>query len=502
MMISLFVFLISLLSSPAYAQEDTWYAPAARDQVDMDRMLIPMGKGSVFVPTMTNSLAEPVYIVYSEGRKVASSETGKSTLLRPGTYEVRIGSGTIEQMTSRTVEVREGHTTLIRPDWTGLIIDVIDETRSSVRKSYELFSLSDQQNYGIGYGIDEELGEELKTWLLKPGIYKIVKTGQSFTTTVNFATIRLFPGELVKYTLVVDSETGNFIGFGILGASSRQIRLRNWTLRSEINGNFIFNYANTLARRRQRDFSFSAQSYNTARYTSPRFHNLLARVILEEGLTRQQGESFRKFIDKIELRGTYIYRFVAWMGPYIRFTLDSKFFATRHYFDKARDYVKVNAAGDTVEVVRNATEVTLSPSFFPLVFKEGIGGNLVLYKSLRLNVNLRAGYGARQTYVRDSYRLSDDRSRIIPLKRSGLTGIEVLLIGNTQIARNVTADSEFDMLMPEWSPDTWVYDWETRIRTFLSKQVSLDYNIYVRRQEDTAEIQSEHRVLIRFSYVL
>ena len=64
------------------------------------------------------------------------------------------------------------------------------------------------------------------------------------------------------------------------------------------------------------------------------------------------------------------------------------------------------------------------------------------------------------------------------------------------------ADSEFDMLMPEWSPDTWVYDWETRIRTFLSKQVSLDYNIYVRRQEDTAEIQSEHRVLIRFSYVL
>ena len=501
-MSNLLIFLIALLSTSVHAQEQTWHAPSAREQLGRDPTLIPIGKGSVFVPAMTNSLAEPVYIVYSEDREATSSETGKSILLKPGAYEVRVGSGTIEQMTSRMVEVREGHTTLIKPDWAGLIIDVIDETRSSVRESYEFFSLSDQQNYGIGYGIDEELGEELKTWLLKPGIYKIVKTGQSFTTTVNFATIRLFPGELVKYTLVVDSETGNFIGFGILGTSSRQIRLRNWTLRSEINGNFIFNYANTLTQRGARDFSLSGQWYNTARYTTARFHNLLARVILEEGLTRQQGESWRKFIDKIELRGTYIYRFVPWMGPYVRFTLDSKFFGTRHYFDKGRDYARMDAAGDTVEVVRNATEVTLSPSFFPLVLKEGIGGNLVLYKSLRLNVNLRAGYGARQAYVNDSYRLSDDRSRIIPLKRSDLTGIEVLLIGSTQIARNITADSEFDMLMPAWSPDAWVYDWETRIRTFLSKQISLDYNIYVRRQENTPDVQSEHRILLRFSYVL
>jgi len=170
-MMNLLMLLIALLSTPAYGQEKTWYAPPSREQLGRDPTLIPIGKGAVFVPTMTNALVEPVYTVYSKSQEATSSETGKSVLLLPGIYEVRIGSGTIEQMTSRTVEVREGHTTLIKPDWAGLIIDVIDETRSSVRESYELFSLSDQQNYGIGYGIDEELGEELKTWLLKPGIY-------------------------------------------------------------------------------------------------------------------------------------------------------------------------------------------------------------------------------------------------------------------------------------------------------------------------------------------
>ncbi|RKY70699.1 MAG: hypothetical protein DRP97_03305 [Candidatus Latescibacterota bacterium] len=482
------------LCGTVQAQQETWDAQPARVQVDRDPTIVPMGKGAIFVPSMTNPIAEPMVSIYQNGRLITSAKTGNSVLVEPGKYEVRVGSGTIAQTMTRTVEVDEGHVTLLDPDWCGLVIDVIDEKRTSVKESYELFYQSKLENYGIGYGVDEELGEELRTWLLKPGLYKIVKTGQSFYTTVNFATVRLFPGELVKYTLVVDSETGNFIGFGVLDETSRQTRLRNWKIRSEINGSFLLNFQNTATEKDQYTLQFLTEWYNYARYTTI-YHNFFTRFIIEGGMSRRRGESFRKYGDKVELKSSYSYRFFQRVGPYVRFAFDTKLFSSKHYFDKEQDYV--NAQGDTV---RAASGAKLSPSFFPLHLKEGIGASLSICKSLRLNASLRAGYGARQTFVRDSYLLIGDK--LTPMKESHLTGMEVLLTSDARVTSRIAINSEFDMLMPKSDPNAWVYDWENRIRMFLTKWMSLDYTLDLFREEGVDELQSEHRILVRFSFVL
>jgi len=481
------------LCASAQAQQETWDAQPARVQLDRDPTIVPVGKGAIFVPSMTNPIAEPLYSIYQHGRLVTSAKTGNCVLAEPGAYEIKIGSGTIAQTMTRTVEVDEGHVTLLEPDWCGLVIDVIDETRTSVKESYELFYQSNLENYGIGYGVDEELGEELRTWLLKPGLYKIVKTGQSFYTTVNFATVRLLPGELLKYALVVDSETGNFIGFGILDETSQETKIKNWKLRSEINGSLLFNLQNTATEKDQYTLQFLTEWYNYVRYITLT-HNFFSRFIIEEGLSRQRGETFRKYGDKVELKSSYAYRFFQRVGPYVRFAFDSKLFSSKHYFDKRQDYV--NAQGDTV---RDASDVRLSPSFFPLHLKEGIGASLAIRKSLRLNASLRAGYGARQTFVRESYLLSGNT--LTPMKESHLTGMEMLLTGDARVTARIAINSEFDMLMPSNDPKAWVYDWENRVRMFLTRWVSLDYTLDLFREEGVDELQSEHRILLRFSYL-
>ncbi|RMH73605.1 MAG: hypothetical protein D6675_02190 [Gemmatimonadetes bacterium] len=482
--------------------ENTWDAPPAYRQVEMDPTLVPIGKGAIFVPTMTTSLAEPVYLVYTNETLVAEARTGTSVLVEPGRYQVKVGSGTIEQMITRTVDVEEGHTSLILPDWAGLVINVIDETRTPIKESYELFYQSNLENYGLGYGVDEELGEELTTWLLKPGLYKVVKPGESFNTTRNFATLRLLPGELVRYTLVLDDENQNFIGFGILDEGTRQINIEDWKIRSEINGNFILNYfQNTESQRKEYNFTLTAQWFNQLRYITD-LHNAFVRIILDEGLSFEKGESIRKYVDRIELKATYIYRFWEKVGPYLNLALDSKFFETNAYFDSPRDVYRLNTGGDTTHIYTAAESVRLSPAFFPLTLKEGVGFNWIIAKSARLNLNLRSGFGARQTFVHQSYLLNDSQTQLKPLQKSTLTGLEMLMIGDSRIARRVQFNTEFDLLLPESDTQTWVYDWDNRVRVTLSKYISLDYNLLIKKEEAIPDVQSEHQVLIRLSYVL
>ena len=82
----------------AVSQESTWASPSIEIQLQMDDVIVPVGKGAVFVPSMTDPDNEPVCGVLSKGRIVQDSKTGHRILLAPGTYTVVYGSGTKEQM--------------------------------------------------------------------------------------------------------------------------------------------------------------------------------------------------------------------------------------------------------------------------------------------------------------------------------------------------------------------------------------------------------------------
>ncbi len=492
-------FLAVLFVAFAAADESSWSAPPGRVQLAEDPQLIPKGKGMLFVPMMSVPHGnEPSYQIYrEEGKLVGSASPGSGMLLPPGNYRVRIGSGAISQKMKKTVEVVEGSSTLLKPDWSALVIDVIDQTRTPVSESYELYQEETQENFGQGFGIEEERGEKVRTWILKPGVYHVVKVGESFSTIRKFS-VRLEPGKLVQRDLVYNASSGNFIGFyarPMLPYGTARIA-RNVTSQTELSGSTLFHTSQNTAGEDMSSTSLSLQVFNRTRYsTEQHFANL--RLIFEEGATQEGDKGFHKSIDKLELRGTYIYRVSTAFGPYMRGVLNTKLFSDDITFERPfeGDFIMYGARNDTLT---NPAEVTLSPAFFPLRLRQGIGINSQLVRSFALNADVRLGFGARQTYVSDSFELSNERSAT-QLQNAFSRGFEAVFITDARLAKSISLDSEFDILIPGGNRDDWVFSWQNRLRIFLTSFINLDLVGDLEREETLKRLQGREQILLRFS---
>ena len=485
-------------------QETTWESTPISTQLEMDDILIPFGKGAIFCPSMTDPDNEPVYGVLQEGKMVQDSRTGHRIPLIPGIYTVVVGSGTLDQLIKKKVRVEEGATSLLKVDWSGLVIDVINESRTPVREYYEIFSIDTGDSYGIGQGVEEGMDEEIFTWLLPPGRYKIVKPGDNINAVVNFGTISLMPGELVHANLVIDSKSGDFLGFGYL-TDVRQVTRsdKKWRTRSELAGNTLLHYTPSSETGIESQASFTAtfQWLSDARYENGR-HIIPVWSNLEEGLSMEDDKVLRKYIDKGELRLTYIYRFSDFLSPYIRVGAETRFFSTYHRFEEPTDYIQVDSKGDTMQVVRGVNEVKLGKGFSPAYFKQGVGVTSILIKSLPVNLNLRSGYGIRRTIPGNAYIYNSDTNVLAPIIKTDTTGMEFLLLGDIRLGRYIILNSEFDILMPESKRKTWIYDVENRLRLNLTSNVSILFTMEYWKDENVETVQSRYQTLLRFSKYL
>ena len=73
---------------------------------------------------------------------------------------------------------------------------VVNETFLPFRGTYELIRMSTREDFGIGFGADEQLGEATRVWVLPPGLYKLIRAGGTYRDRTNFATVRLEAGRL------------------------------------------------------------------------------------------------------------------------------------------------------------------------------------------------------------------------------------------------------------------------------------------------------------------
>lgn len=493
-----------LVTSIAAAQETTWESPPVSTQLEMDDTIVPFGKGAVFCPAMTDPDNEPVYSVMRDGQSLQDTRTGHRIPLEPGTYTVLIGSGTIDQMMKKRVRVVEGATTFVKPDWSGLVINVINESRADIREYYELFSLDTGFSYGIGQGVEEGMDEKLFTWLLPPGRYKIVRPGDNINAVINFGTIRLMPGELAHANLVIDAKTGDFRGFGYL-TDVRQVGGRSsvWQVRSELSGNALLNYIPSSEAGSETNASFTAtmQWLTDARYESGN-HIIPVWSNFEEGLSMDEDKDITKYIDRTELKITYIYRLSDILSPYLRIAGETRIFPTYQRFKEPDDYVEVDAAGDPVRTVTDAQEIKLGRSLAPVYFKEGFGLTSILVKSLPVNLHLRTGYGLRSTLPGGAMIYNSETKILSPILKTETTGIEFLFLGDIRLGRYIIFNSEFDLLMPESKRDTWIYDCENRLRLNLTSNVSLLFTMEWWKDENVDTTQTRYQTLLRFSKFL
>ena len=322
---------------------------------------------------------------------------------------------------------------------------------------------------------------------------------------MNFATVRLLPGELIQYTIVMDSDTKNFIGSGILLSEIAKPGITNWTTYGALYGSFTLNRANDVtSKEKQTTMAFVAQLDYNLKYSTHR-HFFLSRGLIEEGWNMQHKQNlFRSYLDNIRLKNTYILYFLSGLGVYGRFFLETNLFETTHYYDEPRTVFLYDKNGNLKQQLYKVREVVVSPFFSPLELKEGIGINFSLIRSLRANFNVRVGMGYRQNFNRRLYTQSADNDTVFFEKSSAyLRGPEASVIGNYRIFRNIMITSELDVLIPSGSNNELVYDWENNLNYRLSKNISIDYTLRIKRDPTIISyVQTQHILLLRYSFVL
>ena len=490
-------------ASTLLADGDDWPAGTVGRQLDRDTTLVPFGKGALFVPALTNPLDEPPVTVARAGQRVAEGTTGTRIILSPGTYEVRLGSGAVDQRLRYQASVEEGHTTIIPVSWGGLSVHVVDEAYGSLRTSYELIRVDDREYMGIGFGTDEQAGEPVSTWVLRPGLYKIVRLGDTYRARRDFATVRLVGGYHTHFLLVLNEETGEFAGGGEV-PEDELFRPREGLSGSLVFGGDVSFNSRSGVPGVNDGLYFAFRGFVDARAALELFdHPLALRLQVEEGQTKGPALPWQKSNDRVDLVGLYIYRLKRWIGPYVRLGAETNILPGSRSFEAPTAYNVVDAGGTYLRTDTNSA-VDLSPSFGLTTIKEGLGINVRVFKSLFAETNVRTGVGARHRIARDLLEeLAPSRPTFRQVESDNQIGVELTVLAVARLTRWVLVNLELDSLVPFDGLDNTVLEIEASVALKLTSYVSINYVIrYLRDRAIFEKDPFEQDVLLRFSLEL
>jgi hypothetical protein len=487
---------------------ETWDSPPPREQLELDGTLIPPGKGAVFVPSMTDPRLEPPWLVVRDGSILQTVAPGRRAILDPGIYEIRLGSGVMAERFRRRVLVKEGLTTVVPATWSAVVIQVVDERSTPFRGSYELLRLPERRNLGMGLGADVELGEEVRTWILEPGAYLLIRAGGSPQARRDFYSFRVLPGEQVNLSLVMSREDGSFLGAGqVEPVGSKSLLPKDWRIHLVLGADAEFNRRSDMVGFPSGNgFTLGGYFDFLAQY-KPLKHYLYLRLKLEEKQIKVPSQPFQKDLDEVKLDALYVYRVLPWLGPYVRVGAATSLFPGTTYLDEATEVREVDANGAPIgSLGTHKGQYQLSPSLSPSELKAGAGLGFLVTGSYWFDANIRVGIGGRALYTRGLLTASafTDTPRRLDVRRRGnayQVGAEATFVGSLRITRWVLATTELDVLEPfsDWAHP--IIDWDSNVGIRLASFVSVNYIFRLVDDRDRSDrLQTEHRVLLRFSW--
>ncbi|HWM87193.1 MAG TPA: ABC-type transport auxiliary lipoprotein family protein [Kofleriaceae bacterium] len=489
-------------------------------QLLRDDTAMPVGKGAIFAPSLAGGDREPLVTVNRNGRLITGkAKLGKRIIVDPGDYQIRVGSGAGNQQLTRKVRVAAGKTTVVPPGWAGLDVAVVDESFVPFRGTYELIRMESREDFGLGFGVDEQLGEVTRVWVLPPGLYKIIRSGGTYRDRTDFATVRLEAGRLTRFTLVVDRDDGSFLGAGEndpdtdlaidVGDAQSSADQRRWLFRAVVGGDLNLRRTDEIGEQEGWRVSFRAFFDGSARLLAGR-HLWHTQLELEEGQTRlPDQDTFQSDADRLFFHTIYTYELLSWFGPYARAGLETKLLPRYENFDTPEDVIVVDEDGMPVRTLDDVRRVKLGSTFAPLSLKEGAGGNFRLLRTRFAELDLRLGFGGRQTIANELYVFEEDLTggpgRLIPVVDSSVEGLEGTLVGLGRITRFITVSTELDGLVPVKGEDLVVVTSRNQVNVRLASFLSLNYRFNLTRDPNLGigtDVRTEHDVQLRFSFVV
>jgi len=508
-------------AAPAHAQDVfSWVASHPAQQLAADPTVIPVGQGAIFVPTITGAEHEPPATVVA-GDEVHSISVGSRALFPPGPYVVVVSSGSPAQGVSVAIEVVEGETTVVPVQWGAVRIEVVDDHRVPHRGAYEIIRADTRQPVGTGFGADTLQGEILQTWLLAPGLYRIVRVGRSVRALRDYVTVYIPEGGFVRYRVVQDADTGDFLGGGVLLPEEIADDGRNtrW-FRSVVVG-----FDGAVASNRN-----VVGAFNQTQYTANGFIDAQAafadgphRVTLvaqaDEGFSqvRPQDADPQPLIRGTDrLRGDALYTWAirGALGPYVRGSAQSRAFASEVLATEDTTFVTTLLDGSTASdsVLANETFRIAAP-WEPTLFRQGVGLNTVfLEKARSMNFNFRLGLGSRQNLYDGALVLDDTAStseveyKAIPSFNE--VGFESTVVATMRLPGWVVYATDVELFAPFTAVEdglrqTLAASWRNTLSLRLTRNLSMNYFVNIDLEPQVIDsAQVEQSVLLRASWEL
>jgi len=202
-----------LLPSPLLAGDTpyAWGAPSAQSQLYSDTTPVPVGKGALFVPSLTGGDDEP-QVLLVDGATVVPIPVGRRVVVDPGRYVVVAGPQDPGAGQGVPIEVLPARTALVPVGWGALRIETVDKQLARFGAPFELVEVDSGRV--VKLQVDET--REIKTWLLAPGLYRIREPGSDRITAPDFVTVHVPKGGLANVRVFADRRTGEFLGGGVI----------------------------------------------------------------------------------------------------------------------------------------------------------------------------------------------------------------------------------------------------------------------------------------------
>lgn len=479
----------------APARGSSWLAPSIDEQLSRDRTMIPLGKGALFVPSFSEGRREPeISVLNARGRQVGRGETGERILLDSGTYRIRFGSGTANQQLEAEARIGEGHTTVMPPVWSGLIVEVLSPDGEYLDGQYELINQDRWLTYGKGRGLTDERLNDIRAWLVPPGMYRISKPGEGVGSLRNFITVQLNPGELKVVELIMDKASRDIVSGGVKALNARQRVGRNWTYGLRAGGNMFINRETDQSDERKESVQFLGDLRTRAVFDNAKYLGT-NEVVLKEIIGKERGRRYSVTSDEAQFRSTWVRRLNDWLGPYVRGTVKSHLFPKRSDFDTvqiARDS-KDSVGSPVLQIIREDTTGSFEwgPPLDPFELGEGLGVNLDFLSRYYLEASAQVGVAARQTLSFDSYVARQDNIFVKSDSKYEI-GAETNLLAVFRLGDQASVDLRTELFFPNGNPSRLRLDEFTAdCRVFLSRYVEIGY-IFQAKETVDANVKNRY----------
>lgn len=490
---------------------DTWLSATPRQQIIDESIDDQLGMGRLFVPVMSVSEWEPLLRIYNSADRTVIDDyrPGTSIFLKPGKYTLLFGSSDDPlDMVQKHFTINMHQTTIIEPDWSGLIVSFINDNMEFVRVGYETLHFDTGISVGTKYSREESAYDDMNsTWILPPGKYKLVKQGEPFNTIVNFTTFELKPGELKEMTVVIN-DAGQFMGSGEIGILENMgMKKKDWYDILNLKGSFtVYSHNKDDPEENTTDIIAQMKVDNKIIYDSKPYYLSLRQYLQEELTKTGTSESFRVSLDEFSLINTGIYYFTNIFGFFAELNFSTKIFST-NYYDIDRDVLTIDR-NDNTTLFNGLNKFRTSETFTPIRFEERFGLNFTFIKTSYSNLYLRTGLGFVQTLNDNVYSLTSSTSSLYTFSEEEdrfEKGIIFTAGSDFNLTNNITYISTANFFYNLDKDRNYNLKWDNDINFRIFRFVSLDYSFILTYDYDKLKenyVIYDNRIAIELSYFI